>query len=559
MKTSFSLRLRGASLSILALGFCIGASASSNEPECRVVNGVTVIFAGGTSEQEKIKVIQSIRQHDILDFQPQGRWSVTSRGGTGAYGSPATVSFSFVPDGVNVPQQGLGTGPNVLNSNMNSRFGGNTQLWKDKFRQCFQRWDDLTGLSYVEEPDDGASLHSSAGVIGVRGDVRIAAIPMTNNNVLAYNFFPNTGDMVLNSNHNWAQSGGDYRFMRNVVMHEHGHGIGLAHVDPTNGTKLMEAFLNTNFDGPQDDDIQGGQWLYGDPLEINDTNSTRTDVGTIANGQVVQNLAIQRASDRDWFRIIVPSGFNLSITASPVGSTYLQGPQGGGTSSRNSRSIQNLRVSAYAQDGTTLLGTSDAAGIGLPEVLSNVSPPANGIVHVLIDPSTTANDIQRYTLTFNLTPAALEVPPASFTMVRGLVVSGGIAELQASDDQLLVLRPGIVFSTSEAPIQIEMVAISPENIPASMSFKVEFSANQANINQTIELYIPSLNVWEEVDSRIAPTTENTIEILLDPQPERFISNLDGQMKARISYKAAGPVFSYPWNARLDYVAWKITR
>jgi hypothetical protein len=67
-----------------------------------------------------------------------------------------------------------------------------------------------------------------------------------------------------------------------MLMHEHGHGLGYSHVDPTVGVKLMEPFLNTGFDGPQQDDIRGFQLQYGDNYESNNTPGAATAIGPMS-------------------------------------------------------------------------------------------------------------------------------------------------------------------------------------------------------------------------------------------------------------------------------------
>ena len=70
------------------------------------------------------------------------------------------------------------------------------------------------------------------------------------------------GDSFFNTTAN------NSRRLRNVVEHEHGHGLGLRHVCPVDGTKLMEPFINVGFVGVQFDDIFTMQRLYGDFLEV---------------------------------------------------------------------------------------------------------------------------------------------------------------------------------------------------------------------------------------------------------------------------------------------------
>jgi hypothetical protein len=129
---------------------------------------------------------------------------------------------------------------------MNSKFGGNTTLWQNQFRNSFARWSQVAGLRYTEVSDDGAAFPNSAGsATAPRGDVRIGGRNLDGaGGVLAFNYFPNTGDMVIDTSENWQSSTNSYRFLRNVVMHEHGHGMGLLHVVPVTETKLMEPYLS---------------------------------------------------------------------------------------------------------------------------------------------------------------------------------------------------------------------------------------------------------------------------------------------------------------------------
>lgn len=150
------------------------------------------------------------------------------------------------------------------------------------------------------------------------------------------------------------------------------------------------------------------------------------------------------------------------------------------------------------------------------------------------------------------------VPPASFSMVRGNVVSGGLPELLTSNDQYLVTRPGIVFSTSEAPIQIQVDGTSALTNANGLTFHIESNVNQGNINQTVELLNQQTNTYEQVDTRAATTSDNAIDITITTNPGRFVNTTTGAVRAKISYKAVGPIFSYPWLARIDHIFWRVS-
>ncbi|MCQ6458457.1 matrixin family metalloprotease, partial [Vibrio parahaemolyticus] len=89
----------------------------------------------------------------------------------------------------------------------------------------------------------------------VRGDVRIGGHTIDGSSgTLAYNFFPNTSDMVIDTADSFYSVTTDNSLrLRNVIMHEAGHGLGISHVESNNGSFLMEPFINLGFDGPQFD------------------------------------------------------------------------------------------------------------------------------------------------------------------------------------------------------------------------------------------------------------------------------------------------------------------
>jgi len=536
----------------------LAAAQDTRVGMCVTTDTMSVVFAAGTPRPEIDRVINRIRQVErskrtsanSLDYEPAGRWSLTMYGNTGSIGTSALFGYSFVPDGTIVPDYGLGGGPSQLFARFTSQFGSQS-LWQQKFRQMFDGWSNVSGISYTQVSDDGAPLHFFPGQIGQRGDLRISCIPMTDPNVLAYNFFPNVGDMVINANFNWATPAQDYRFLRNTLGHEHGHGMGLAHVMPLNETKLMEPVLSTAFDGPRNDDIQGCQFLYGDRVEDNDDIGHATQLGVATSGMTVDLLAVERPADRDWFLVEIPAGSTLSVRAEPVGESYFVGSQGGPAPIlRDSRRINDLRISAYQSDGVTFIGSSNSAGLGFPETLGSIARPTNGVISVKIDVSTIAEDIQRYRLVFSLDTATTTFVPNTLTVLLGTVTSGNLASLQRSDDNRLKVQPA-----GRAPFEFEVSSQSTILNPASIVFGFEGSSSSNSILRIIRLYDFQASAWVEISSAQGPMIEQTFEFPLS-NPARFVS-ATGQMRARLFCDQNGPVLAFPWETSTDILYWRI--
>lgn len=336
---------------------------------------VAVCFAPGT-DQSVVNAFQAAMQATQgwpapNQFNLAGRWP-------GSQGDPATIRWSFVPDGLNIPS---GAGEPAAASNlfagMDAKFGGNRAAWIAKFDEMFARWSLLTGLKYqrVTNGTDPWDDNGDWGQPGsaTRGDVRIAMHPIDGpSGILAYNSFPTNGDMVIDGTESWGDSANNYRFLFNVIAHEHGHGIGFAHVCPVQGTKLMEPFYDDGYYGPQQDDIRGGQRNYGDANEPDNDMATAANVGAfnpssditlgnVANVSNATSLSIDADGEMDMFKITIASATRLTATVTPVGTTYLSGPQTGNCSTGSSVNALNqadLAIAVLNGAGTTVATAS---------------------------------------------------------------------------------------------------------------------------------------------------------------------------------------------------------
>lgn len=380
---------------------------------------VAYCYAPGTSDE----VIRQQQQKQSADpqmyFNASSRWS-------GDMGSPRALTWSFVPDGL-VIESGK---TSELFSRMDALFAsaGGRAVWIAQFQAAFDRWAALSGTSYTRvrsgaaDWDDGAAFGSSRSA--TRGDVRICMIPMDGQwNVLAKNYFPSHGDMVMDSSENWANPASNYRFLRNVLMHEHGHGLGLYHVCPVTQTKLMEPYLSMLFDGPQHDDIRGCQRLYGDDAGDSGTLATSVPLGSLLPGSPLTIgevpapavpdaavLSIDADGESDLFQFTMAAPGGLDCTVAPVGLTYdssVQNSDGSCSSGSyvNSLALADLNVQVLGSDGVTVLATGAARPAGEPETLANVPLPAPGSYYVRVFEGNTPAGPQLYTVSLSVSAA----------------------------------------------------------------------------------------------------------------------------------------------------------
>ena len=148
------------------------------------------------------------------------------------------------------------------------------------------------------------------------------------------------------------------------------------------------------------------------------------------------------------------------------------------------------------------------------------------------------------------------IPVDLVTVVRGVVESlvARLFALTYPDDIHFVLRPGITFSTAQAPVEFIVETTALVLNPSRLEFAIEYSTTASSIRQTIEMFNFDTQLYELVDARQSTLTDAVVVIPITSNAGRFVSPT-GQMRSRLGYKAAGPVFAYPWRTKIDHIRW----
>lgn len=423
----------------LAAGTGLMGHPAGRTPVLGPATPVSICLAEGTpltpELQAKLRAVnEAIASY--LGIDPNNpfddRYFLNSRW-SGSQGSPRVITWSFVPDTVSIPGA-----PNIneptSNSSLFATFDAKLAraTWIAHFQSCFDRWEVLTGIDFQRisvggnDWDDGAAWGNGGNAN--RGDMRIGMHPIDGlNGILAYCYFPSSGDMVLDKNDatgssNLFNSSNTYRFLRNVVAHEMGHGIGVNHVCSSNSSQLMEPFINTGFDGPRHDDVRAVQRHYGDDNEPDNTAATAVSSGLISTGQIrtlgtipgvsiptSSTLSIDANGEVDYHAFNTGQILLGNFTLTPVGATYDSSSQNPEGSCNSGNSINTLAAADLVFDIRTgadaLITTVNASGAGVAEAISGVllSPPGNYFIRVYENDAPT--ETQMYTLTM-ATPTA---------------------------------------------------------------------------------------------------------------------------------------------------------
>lgn len=341
-------------------------------------------------------------------FEDDDRWSRTANNGFAlGQGDPTTLTWSVVPDGTPIVPR-LSFEPNApsnLQSTLNEMFGSQ-ETWIPLLERTFDRISELSGLTYRFEPnDDGSPIREdgfSRGALGIRGDIRISGHDINSSGHLAYAYWPDNGDIVVNTQQNLhSVLDSDQTFFRNLIAHEHGHGLGFQHVF-TDDRFLMRTGISDSFDGPQFDDILALHRGYGDALEKRGGNDSvaqaiwlgeliqdgRISLGTHGTQSTVfpdqsDFVSIDGLSDEDYFSFQLRSRQSISISVRPHGPTYQLGSDESNWQTVDASKQNDLSLELIGTNGRTVIAASKNPELGEPEIIRNLSLPS-GIYHVRV-------------------------------------------------------------------------------------------------------------------------------------------------------------------------------
>ncbi len=441
-----------------------------------------VCFAPGTPVEvmrqyaDRRNFIDSL-EAPSYEFPDANRWDTTATDGGGlTQGQVTTLTWNIVPDGT--PIAATAGRPSESNAPSNLKafltgIYGSEAAWLQHFQTVFDRWGALTGVTYVKvNYDDGASLANGGvfpynpGVLNTRADVRIGGhfIDGGGPSVLAYNYFPEVGDMVIDTGDTYySNPGGGLANgslgLRNIVAHEHGHGLGIRHSCPINNTKLMEPTLSTAFVHAQLDDKLAGWRGYGDDKEDNETAGTASNLGVLGNGVTSTiDLSADDDADVDFYKFTVAAGKRAALTLTPIGSTYLAGPQNGDGScsagaSFNALAVNDLGIELRDADGTSVLASANAFAAGLAESIPATSLGGAGtyFVRAFAGP---VNSAQGYQLAVTISDDSVNVSINDVTVTEGdsgTVSAVFTATLSAASIQTVTVSAVTSNGTAIAP------------------------------------------------------------------------------------------------------------
>ncbi|BBO31617.1 matrixin family metalloprotease [Lacipirellula parvula] len=362
-------------------------------------------------------------------YEIVNRWSATQVDGGGLQrGDPVTLRWSIVPDGESYSRSSNSQLVQYLDDGWNIPAAQRTpdytnRSWWTVMNTAYAQFARVSGIrmEYVAEK------FANGVDTGLAGDIQIGGenIDSTPGGALADNTFPDSGDMRIDTT---RETNGQPTFwhsteaaLRNLMIHETGHGVGLGHAQNTGVAAVMEGGLRTDIWGLQFDDVYALNRQYGDPLERNGGNdiaSKASPLGSFTTGQSISRgrdavdstvnqfdsdwLGIDGTSDADWFRFTtVGTGFaNIKLT--PIGPSYVSVQQGNfNAAAQSDLTLQLLTANPTVSE----IKRANNTGIGGVESIGAMFLSTPGDYLIRIRGNQDANQFYQLDVSFTEAPA----------------------------------------------------------------------------------------------------------------------------------------------------------
>lgn len=145
--------------------------------------------------------------------------------------------------------------------------------------------------------------------------------------------------------------------------------------------------------------------------------------------------------------------------------------------------------------------------------------------------------------------------PFSFNMMTGALMAGGLAELQASDNQRLRVRPSFAGSRLDPHIAVQTEHSCSITEPSAISFKAELSTSAGPNNFKLQAYNVVANEWEDLAAGSVSTSDLEFSAEVSTNAKRFVSG--GRILVRCWIKSMSTNISRSWEGRIDLVSVEI--
>lgn len=150
---------------------------------------------------------------------------------------------------------------------------------------------------------------------------------------------------------------------------------------------------------------------------------------------------------------------------------------------------------------------------------------------------------------------AIENPASGLNISRGIQVGGSLADVAESNDSYLRFNPGFTLNVSEAPVWLVFDANFSGGSTYCLDFVVESQANTPGLTKTTEAFNWNVGNFEVIDTSAESFNTDAVSTMdLSENVDDYVS-VNGNVLSRIGWRRTSFTIVFPWEVRVDNVAW----
>ncbi len=141
------------------------------------------------------------------------------------------------------------------------------------------------------------------------------------------------------------------------------------------------------------------------------------------------------------------------------------------------------------------------------------------------------------------------VPPASFTVFRGIQLSGDLGSFTDADGNVATFNPGFTINNTEAPVWLVFDA----NAPNATEISVTSTAGTPGITVSAECFNWTTGMYVHVGTPEDETFNSQTKHTFGPIDAACIDG-SGNVRWRIGWRKTGFTINFPWLISVDATA-----
>jgi hypothetical protein len=211
-------------------------------------------------------------------------------------------------------------------------------------------------------------------------------------------------------------------------------------------------------------------------------------------------------------------------------------------------------------EGAVYLGSTSVTTDGTGHAAFSLTLPANVAVgHVATATATrvSTGDTSEFSAWIDVASGDLLVAPDSFSVIWGILMSGSLESLAASDDVRVNIAGSVTGHRGAPNAQVELSGTSPLSQPAQLTLKLEAQTDLfplGQVSQRIEMFDFVTQQWVQVDQRFATITDSVASYSVTSNAGRFVEPGTRRIRARLTW-FGGSQISRNQGPKIDQFCW----